>query len=122
MDPGHQPVGRLKSVLFHYTFASFKSLAEKCDERATYNARHASYRSPGKLRLRAVVEWPWVFTKYYFLRRHFTAGFDGLVYAAIIAHYRHARLLRMLAMQANAGAAHGSAAEVLSPSPLRATA
>jgi glycosyltransferase involved in cell wall biosynthesis len=106
VDPGHHLVGGLRSVVFHHTFSSFKGLIAKCDERATYSARHASHRSAGKLRLRALVEWPWVFTKYYFFRRHFTAGLDGLAYATIIAHYRQARIIRMLAQQTSPEGSH----------------
>jgi glycosyltransferase involved in cell wall biosynthesis len=101
VDPGHHPVGGLRSVVFHHTFSSFKGLIAKCDERATYSALHASYRSPGMLRLRAFAEWPLVFTKYYVFRRHMMAGLDGLVFAAIMAHYRQARIIRMLAQQAH---------------------
>jgi hypothetical protein len=75
---------------------SFDNLIDKCDERARYSADHAKPRNRFKLLARAAVEWPWVFTKYYILRRHCTAGWDGVRYAAVIASFRVRRLIRML--------------------------
>jgi glycosyltransferase involved in cell wall biosynthesis len=99
---GHQ-VGQLKAIVRHHTFISFDNLIEKCDERASYSAHNAKPRNLLKLLARAAVEWPWIFTKYYILRRHCTAGWDGAKYAAIMADYRTRRLTRMIARTKKGG-------------------
>jgi glycosyltransferase involved in cell wall biosynthesis len=119
VDPEQHAVGCLRSIIFHHTFSTFEGLIAKCDERATFSAVHASYRSPWKLRLRSLVEGPMVFIKYYFFRRHLTAGVNGLMYAAIIAHYRQARIIRMLALQANDECSEGAVQDGQHTSPPR---
>ena len=97
VEPGDYPVGRLSSVLWHHTFTSLEDLSAKCDERATFSALHSSRRSPAKLYLRSLIEWPLVFVKYYLFRRHFTGGQIGFRYCAIMARYRRKRIVRMIA-------------------------
>ena len=97
VEPGDYPVGRLSGVLWHYTFTSLEDLIAKCDERATFSALHSSRRSPAKLYLRSVIEWPLVFVKYYLFRRHFTGGQIGFRYCATMARYRRKRIVRMIA-------------------------
>jgi glycosyltransferase involved in cell wall biosynthesis len=97
VEPGDHPVGQLSGVLWHHTFSSLDDLIAKCDERATFSALHSSRRSPAKLYLRSVIEWPLVFVKYYLFRRHFTGGQIGLRYCAIMARYRRKRIVRMIA-------------------------
>ena len=96
VDLGSHRAERLQGILHHRTFSSFDQLMRKCYERANYGAVHSSKRSSAMLHLRAVSEWPLNFVKYYFFRRHFTAGSDGLKYAVIMAHYRLHRILCML--------------------------
>jgi hypothetical protein len=48
------------------------------------------------LALRLVFEFPISFLKFYFVRRYFLAGFDGLTQALISAFGRYVRVAMML--------------------------
>jgi glycosyltransferase involved in cell wall biosynthesis len=95
VDAGHQTVGRLKGVLYHFSIRSLDHLAAKCNERATYNATHAKPKARWLLAVRLVTEMPMSFFKLYVLRRHFMGGWTGFQYAMIVAFYRFLRIVRM---------------------------
>ena len=95
VDPGAERVGDLPGGLDHYSVRSLDDLIRKCDERAAYNAAHSKPKSALALNARLLVDLPWNFLKYYFVRTHFTGGITGFQFAAITAFYRWVRIVRM---------------------------
>lgn len=71
-------------------------LIAKSNARSAYNAANAKRKSTSLLAVRAVVEFPFAFLRYYFARLHVLGGFKGFQYAMIIAFFRFVRILRML--------------------------
>ncbi len=99
VDSAGHPVGRLSHAIHHFSFRSFPDLIEKCDRRASYNARWSQPKNKWALRCRYITEFPFNFVKYYLLRRHFTGGWMGLECASILAYYRLVRVKRLMQIQ-----------------------
>ncbi|HPG89296.1 MAG TPA: glycosyltransferase family 2 protein [Hyphomicrobium sp.] len=95
VDPVGEKVGALPGGLDHYSVRSLDDLIRKCDERASYNAAHARPKPEWQLNVRLLIELPWNFLKYYFMRTHFMGGATGFQYALITAFYRWVRIVRM---------------------------
>ncbi len=91
-----QPTRKLAGALYHFTVRSLDDLIAKSNARAAYNAANAKRKSRLLLAIRAVVEFPLAFLRYYFARFHVLGGFKGFEYAMIIAFFRFVRILRML--------------------------
>ena len=96
VELGPYPGGRLKGALHHFTVRSMGDLIAKCDERAIYNAAHASPKPRAVLGVRLVTEFPLAFLKYYVARGHVFGGLVGFQFAMITAFYRFVRIVRML--------------------------
>ena len=96
VERGPYPGGRLKGALHHFTVRSMGDLIAKCDERAIYNAAHASPKPRAVLGVRLVTEFPLAFLKYYVARGHVFGGLVGFQFAMITAFYRFVRIVRML--------------------------
>lgn len=110
---GDEPVGHLRSVVYHHTIRSLAEFERKSDERATYQARHMGRKSPWGLRLRLLTELPASFLKYYVVRGHITGGWMGVKVAAIIAYYRWIRIVRMLRNRRQSGRLSGAVVDQL---------
>jgi glycosyltransferase involved in cell wall biosynthesis len=96
VERGSNPGGRLKGALHHFTVRSMGDLIAKCDERAIYNAAHASPKPRAVLGVRLITEFPLAFLKYYVARGHVFGGLVGFQFAMITAFYRFVRIVRML--------------------------
>lgn len=92
---GGQPSGTLKGEVHHFAARSWGDLIAKCDERASYNARHSKPKSRLVLLARLLGELPVSFLKYYLVRTHVLGGLAGLKYAGILSYYRYVRIARM---------------------------
>jgi glycosyltransferase involved in cell wall biosynthesis len=87
--------GRLKGEIYHYSIRSLSDLRQKLDERAWLAANTRGPGQPAGAALRLLTELPLNFIKYYFGRRHFMGGVQGLVYAWTYAWYRFVRIYRV---------------------------
>jgi len=97
--PGHHPTGELSSPIHHHSYSSLRELAAASVRRASYLAEHAAPKPMWQLYLRLLTEMPGAFSHFYFVRCHFTGGWTGLRVAAILAHYRWLRIVRMIGRQ-----------------------
>jgi glycosyltransferase involved in cell wall biosynthesis len=88
--------GQLRGEVAHFSYRSFSYLVEKLNFYGDLQA--ASLESPPRavLLIRLPVEMPWCFLKYYLLRRHFTGGVKGFIFASVNAFFRFLKLAKML--------------------------
>jgi glycosyltransferase involved in cell wall biosynthesis len=102
VDTGAEPVGQLRGDVVHFSARSYAHIRQKLDAYADLQAK--TLRKPAwVILLRLPFEYPLVFLRYFFARRHFTGGWDGLHTCHLAAEARFKRLLKMLA----ANNAHG---------------
>jgi glycosyltransferase involved in cell wall biosynthesis len=87
---------RIKSPLWHYSFRDWKHFVAKTNQVGQLAADTMAPRPRWLLALRLIFEFPVSFLKFYFLRRYFLAGFDGLTQAMISAFGRYLRVAMML--------------------------
>jgi hypothetical protein len=87
---------RLKSPLWHFSLRSLNHAVSKAIFVGQLAADTQRPRSRLGLALRLPFEFPVAFLKYYFLRRYFLAGLDGLVYGIVGAFSRFIRVAMMI--------------------------
>jgi glycosyltransferase involved in cell wall biosynthesis len=87
---------QLRAPVFHFTHISIAHAARKALSFSEFRAEQSSFRSPTFLKLRLLIEFPMVFLKTYFGRRHFTGGWRGYYFALSHAFMRATRLALML--------------------------
>jgi glycosyltransferase involved in cell wall biosynthesis len=87
---------RIKSPLWHYSFRNWSHMVAKTNQVAKLAADTMPVRPRWLLALRLAFEFPVSFLKFYFVRRYFLAGFDGLTQALISAFGRYVRVAMML--------------------------
>jgi len=86
----------LKAPLWHYTFRDWRHAVAKSNYVARLAADTQKTRSLAYLRTRLIVEFPLTFLKFYFARRYFLGGTDGLTMAMVGAFGRYIRIAMML--------------------------
>jgi glycosyltransferase involved in cell wall biosynthesis len=87
---------RISNPLWHYSFRNWHHMVSKTNHVAKLAADTMPPRARWLLALRLVFEFPISFLKFYFVRRYFLAGFDGLTQALISAFGRYVRVAMML--------------------------
>lgn len=87
---------KIKSPLWHYSFRNWHHMVAKTNHVAKLAADTMPVRPRWLLALRLAFEFPVSFVKFYFVRRYFLAGFDGLTQALISAFGRYVRVAMML--------------------------
>jgi glycosyltransferase involved in cell wall biosynthesis len=87
---------KLRHPLWHYSLRDWDHAVAKWNYVAELAARTQPKRSRPALLLRLVVEFPWSFLKFYFLRRYFLGGADGFTMAMVSAFGRFLRIAKML--------------------------
>jgi glycosyltransferase involved in cell wall biosynthesis len=87
---------RVLSPLWHYSLRDWHHAVAKLNYVAKLAAETQKPRPRGRLLLRAVVEFPATFLKFYFLRRYFLGGIDGFNMAVVTAFGRWLRIVTML--------------------------
>jgi len=92
---GHD-VGTFSGDCLHYSYRSLGHLAAKLDSYTSLQARELK-KAPWQMIVRRPFEYPLLFLRYYFARRHFTGGLYGLKAAHVIAKGRAARIRKFLA-------------------------
>jgi glycosyltransferase involved in cell wall biosynthesis len=83
---------RLRELCIHYAFRNWVHASRKFTNGAELAANTLSSRSPTLLKFRLVLEFPFNFFKFYFLRRYFLGGTNGFLLAMITAYGRFIRL------------------------------
>ena len=98
VDTHGEAVGQLKGSAIYFSARSYAHVRQKLD---AYTSLQASVlRKPAWwLWLRVPFEYPAVFVRYYFQRRHFTGGWDGIYTCHLAAEARLSRLFKILAAQ-----------------------
>jgi glycosyltransferase involved in cell wall biosynthesis len=90
-----QPL-QLQAPIYHFTNISVAHAVEKALTFSKFRAETSGERSAGLLWLRLFFEFPMVFLKTYFGRRHFTGGWQGYYYALCHAFMRTTRIALLL--------------------------
>ncbi|SDW41738.1 Glycosyltransferase involved in cell wall bisynthesis [Albimonas donghaensis] len=90
------PVKRLRAPIHHVPFLDWAGLVAKENAYSSFQAEAAKPRPMWKLRARLLVEFPFVFLKGYFARGHVLGGWDGLIFATVIAFARWLRIAKMI--------------------------
>jgi len=107
VDTGALEVGQLKGAAIHFSARSYAHIRQKLRSYTDLQAK--VLRKPAWwILLRLPFEYPIVFLRYFFLRRHFTGGWDGVYSAHLAAEARVARLLKILSAQRAARAQAGA--------------
>lgn len=90
---------RVEGAIVHYAFDDFADLTKKYNSVSTRRAEHMKPRSTAQLALRIVFAFPFYFAKQYVLRGLFRAGVYGFAFAAVLAHARWLRDVKMYEKQ-----------------------
>jgi glycosyltransferase involved in cell wall biosynthesis len=99
--------GQLRAPVHHFPGVSWSQFVAKLNTYSDFSAATSVQRSRRVLLLRLPVEMPVAFLRFYLLRRHFTGGWRGLVFALASAFARFMRIAKMLERD-EAGAPRGS--------------
>lgn len=91
----HRP-GQLRAPVHHHTNISVLHAIHKAMKFAEFRAETSNEKPSIVLKARLLYEFPLVFLKTYFGRRHFTGGWQGYYYALCIAFMRTTRIALML--------------------------
>jgi glycosyltransferase involved in cell wall biosynthesis len=87
---------RLTHPLWHYSLRDWDHAVAKWNFVAGLAAKTQPKRARWLLALRLIIEFPWSFLKFYFLRRYFLGGADGFTMAVVSAFGRFLRIAKML--------------------------
>lgn len=94
VDPQGAPTVQLSGVAHHFSYRSLSHLIEKLNGYTDLQGKAIDKRS-WVIGPRLVAEFPLAFFKYYVMRRHFTGGLKGFVFAFTIAAFRVIRLAKI---------------------------
>ena len=98
VDTGDLPVGQLKGEALHYSWRTLEHLRAKLEKYTDLQAKELK-KPRWLILLRLPIEYPFLFIRYYFLRRNFTGGRFGLHVTHKIAMARFKRLIKILRHQ-----------------------
>ena len=98
VDTKDLPVGQLNGVALHHSWRTLEQLRDKLERYTDLQAKELK-KARWKLLARLPIEYPFLFFRYYILRRNFTGGLMGLRIAHAIAKARSRRILKMLRQQ-----------------------
>ena len=90
------PTRRLRAPIFHFPFLDWHGLVAKENAYSSFQAEAAKPRALWKLRLRLLVEGPFVFLKSWLARGHVLGGWNGFVFSVVIAFARFMRVAKMI--------------------------
>lgn len=91
------PARQLKAPIWHFPLTSWAHFVEKENRYSSYAAEAGRERPRTGLLWRLPFEMPLSFLKFFLLRRHFTGGWKGFMFALAAAFARTLRLAKMLA-------------------------
>ncbi len=90
------PARQLRAPIHHHPLVSLHHFVEKENAYSSFAAAEGRIRPRWQLLLRLPLEMPVAFLKFYLLRRHFTGGWKGFVFALTAAFARTLRIAKML--------------------------
>jgi glycosyltransferase involved in cell wall biosynthesis len=90
------PEKQLTAPIHHHPLISLEHFVEKENIYSSFTAETARNRPRWQLLLRLPFEMPLQFIKFYVLRRHFTGGWKGFMFALTAAFARTLRIAKML--------------------------
>jgi glycosyltransferase involved in cell wall biosynthesis len=93
---GELRLKQLRAPVYHFTHISIAHAARKAVSFGEFRAAQSSSHSTTFLKLRLLFEFPMVFLKTYFGRRHFTGGWQGYYFSMSHAFMRATRIALML--------------------------
>ena len=93
---------QLNGAIWHYPLTSWAGFVDKENRYSSYAAEAGRPRRKAALLWRLPFEMPLSFLKFYILRRHFTGGWKGFIFALTAAFARTLRLAKMLARSESA--------------------
>ncbi len=86
----------IRAPLWHFSVRDWNHAVAKWNYVAQLAADTQKERPRALLLMRLVIEFPWSFIKFYFLRRYFLGGADGFTMAVVTAFGRFLRIAKML--------------------------
>lgn len=89
-------VRQLEKPVYHFSVVDWHQMVDKGNRFSSHHLENAHERAPWLLKVRLVTEFPWVFLRDYFGRRHFTGGWKGFVFSLETAFMRTMRIAKML--------------------------
>jgi glycosyltransferase involved in cell wall biosynthesis len=96
---GGAGAGRLRGDLLHHPYRSFREHLDTIEQYTTLMARGMRARGR-RAGLAELCLRPWVrFARFYFLKRGFLLGWNGLVLAFLAAHYVRLKYMKLLLLQ-----------------------
>lgn len=98
VDTRDEPVGQLHGSATHFSARSYEHIRQKLDSYTNLQAK-ALKKPAWAIWLRLPFEYPFVFTRYFLFRCHFTGGWDGVLSSHLAAEARVKRLLKILKAQ-----------------------
>ena len=98
VDTRDEPVGQLHGAVRHFSARSYEHIRAKLDSYTNLQAKVLT-KPAWSIWLRLPFEYPFVFTRYFLFRCHFTGGWDGLYSSHLAAEARVKRLVKILAAQ-----------------------
>ena len=96
VDIGERRPRQLAAPIYHHTYISIAHAVRKALAFSKFRAETTHGRSTAFLKARLVLEFPLVFLKTYFWRRHFTGGWQGYYFSLCHAFMRTTRIAFML--------------------------
>ncbi len=99
VDMKDLPAGQLTGEAMHFSWRSLDHVARKLEGYTDLQALEIK-KARWKLLLRQPIEYPYLFFRFYLLRRHFTGGLYGVKVAHTFAAGRAKRISKFLAHQA----------------------
>jgi glycosyltransferase involved in cell wall biosynthesis len=107
VDTKDYPVGQLNGVALHHSWRTLEQLRDKLERYTDLQAKELK-KARWKIMARLPIEYPFLFFRYYVLRRNFTGGLMGLRIAHAIAEVRTRRLVKILQFQSAVRAERGA--------------
>ena len=98
VDTATETVGQLQGAVMHFSARSYQHIRAKLDAYTNLQARVLT-KPAWKIWLRLPFEYPFVFTRYFLFRCHFTGGWDGVYSSHLAAEARVKRLVKILDAQ-----------------------
>ncbi len=87
---------RLTAPVWHHPVLSLEQMVDKANRFSSFQAARSGPRRRAVLLLRLPVEMPYWFVRTYLLRRHFTGGWKGFVFALNQAFARTLKIAKLL--------------------------
>ncbi len=89
-------IRQLANPVHHFSIVDWHQMVDKSNRFSSHHLEKAETRNAVALKLRLVIEFPWIFLKEYIGKFHITGGWKGFVFSLNAAFMRTLRLAKML--------------------------